>query len=90
MMDGTYIAVVDRIVDGETAVVLVEDDEEVREQFDIAVEELPTEVDEGSVLEVKMADGEIAGITYLENETESRQQSAQERFDRLSNRLSDS
>ena len=89
MMDGIYTAVVDRIVDGKTAVILAEDDGEVIEQFDIAVEELPNEVDEGSVLELTIAGDEIVAIEYLEDETESRKQTAQDRFDRLSERLSD-
>ena len=89
-MDGTYIAIVDRIVDGETAVLLIEDGDEVVEQFDIDSEELPDDVGEGGVLTVEIDDGEIISMEYLEDETESRQQAAQDRFDRLSERLSDS
>lgn len=89
-MNGTYTAVIDRIIDGETAVILIEHNDKVRKQFDIAVEELPTEADEGGVLEVAIAEGGIETITYLEDETESRQEAVQERFDRLSERLSDS
>lgn len=89
-MDGTYTAVVDRIVDGETAVLLIEDGDDVVDQFDLDGEELPDEVGEGAVLTVEINDGEIISIEYLKNETESRQQGAQDRFDRLSERLSDS
>jgi len=90
MMDGTYTAVIDRIVDGETAVLLIEDGDDVVDQFDLDRKELPNEVAEGGVLTVEIDDGEIISMEYLENETESRQQAAQERFDRLSERLPDS
>ncbi len=89
-MDGTYTAVIDRIVDGETAVLLIEDGDDVVDQFDLDRKELPNEVAEGGVLTVEIDDGEIISMEYLENETESRQQAAQERFDRLSERLPDS
>jgi len=89
-MDGTYTAVVDRIVDGETAVILVEKDGEVVEEYNLAVEELPTEADEGGVLEVRIEHGELVRMDYLPDETAARRQSAQDKFDRLSERLSDS
>jgi len=89
-MDGTYTAVVDRIVDGETAVVLVEDDGEVVEEYTLAVDDLPTEADEGGVLEISIDHGELVQMDYLPDETAARRQSAQDRFDRLSERLSDS
>jgi len=89
-MQGTYTAVVDRIVDGKTAVLLIEDNDEVVDQFDINAEELPEEVGEGGVLTVEIDDNEITTIEYLEDETDSRRQAAQERFDRLSERLPDS
>jgi len=89
-MKGAYTAVVDRIVDGETAVLLIEDGDEVVDQFDIGIEELPEEVGEGGVLTVQVDDNMITTMEYLEDETDSRRQAAQERFDRLSERLSDS
>ena len=89
-MDGTYTAVVDRIVDGETAVVLVDDVGEVVEEYTLAVDELPTEADEGGVLEVQIDHGELVRMDYLADETAARRQSAQDRFDRLSERLPDS
>ena len=90
MMDGIYIGVIDRIVDGETAVILVEDEGEVVEQFDIAVEELPDDVGERAVLEVEVDHGDLVSIEFLREKTESRQEAAQDRFDRLSKRLPDS
>ena len=89
-MQGTYTAVVDRIVDGKTAILLIEDGDKVIDQFDINIEELPQEVDEGSVLTVEVGDNEITAMEYLEDETDSRRQTAHERFDRLSERLPDS
>ena len=90
MMNGTYTAVIDRIVNGETAVVLIEDNGDVVEEYTLAVEELPTEADEGGVLEVQIDHGELVRMDYLADETAARRQSAQDRFDRLSERLSDS
>lgn len=90
-MDGTFTGVVDRIVDGKTAVILLEDDGAVVEQFDVDVTEVPTDArTDGSVLAVTVVDGEFVDVEYLPEETESRLASAQERFDRLSERLPDS
>ena len=86
-MDGTYTGIVDRIVDGETAVMLLEDDRKVIEQFDIGVGELPAEAGEGAVCSVTVADGKIQSMVYRVDKTESRQKRAQDRFDRLSKRL---
>ncbi len=88
-MDGTYTGVVDRIVDGETAVILLEDDGEIIEQFDIGVGELPAEAGEGAVCRITVVDGKIESMAYRVDETESRQKRAQNRFDRLSKRLSE-
>jgi len=89
-MQGTYTAIVDRIVDGKTAVLMIEDGDEVIDQFNINTEELPEEVGEGGVLTVEVDNNEITSVEYLEDETNSRRQAAQERFDRLSERLPDS
>ena len=90
-MDGEYTAVVDRIVDGETAVVLIEADgeQDVIEQFDIPVEELPDECGSGSVLSVVIADDEIVEMTFRPEKTQNRRERMQEQFDRLSKRLGD-
>lgn len=88
-MDGTYTGVVDRIVDGETAVMLIEDNGEVVEQFDIGVGELPADAGEGAVCSVTVVDGKIESMAYRVDETESRQKRAQDRLDRLSKRLSE-
>lgn len=89
-MKGTYTATVDRIVDGETAVILVEDGKDVIEQFDIPADQLPEEASgEGSVLTVEIIDGTIVDMRYDAESTDQRSQSAQNRINRLSKRLSD-
>lgn len=89
-MNGTYTATVDRIVDGETAVILIEDRKDVIEQFDIPADQLPEDASgEGSVLTVEIADDTIVDMQYDAESTDRRQQAAQDRLDRLSSRLSD-
>lgn len=91
-MDGSYTGVVDRIVDGETAVILVEseDGSRVIDQIDAPADRLPREGrHEGAVLRVTVADGEFVEADYREDETGTRQEALQERFDRHSDRLSD-
>lgn len=88
MMDETFEAVIDRIVDGQTAVILFEGDDE-RNQIELNAEELPAGAKEGGVVEITLSDGEVGSVTYLEEQTKSRRQRAQERFDHLSKRLPD-
>ena len=89
-MDGTYTAVIDRIVDGETAVVLIEDDGDVVDEYAIPVGEFPAKADAGTVLEVRIGSKDIVAIEVRNQETEQRKKTNQDRFDRLSKRLSDS
>lgn len=88
-MDGEYTATIDRIVDGETAVVLLEDNGEVIEQFDMPVKRLPSECDVGSVVTVVVGDDKIVKITSQPDETATRRERLREQFDRLSKRLGD-
>ena len=89
-MNGTYTATVDRIVDGETAVILVEDGRDVIEQFDIPADQLPEAADgEGSVLTVEITDDAIVELQYDAEATDRRRQTSQDRLDRLSRRLRD-
>jgi len=90
MMDGTYTAVIDRIVDGETAVVLIEDDGDVVDEYAIPVGELPAKADAGTVLEVRIELKDIVAIEVRNEQTKQRKKTNQDRFDRLSKRLSDS
>lgn len=88
-MEGRYTATVDRIVDGETAVLLLEDDDEVIEQFDVPTERLPAECDAGSVVSVVVADGDLIEISLRPEEERKRRERIREKFNRLSKRLDD-
>lgn len=89
-MDGTFTGVVDRVVDGETAVVLIESDGDVVDQLAVSVERLPEQARDGSgVLSVTVSEGEFVDAEYRPDETRERRESARERLDRLSERLSD-
>ena len=88
-MEDTYTATIDRIVDGETAVVLCEEDGEVIEQFDVPVDRLPEGCTGGSVVSLTVADGEIVAIEARSDETADRSERIREKLDRLSKRLSD-
>lgn len=89
MLDGEYTGTIDRIVDGETAVVLLEEDDDVIEQFDIPVDRLPADYEAGSVVSATISNGEIVEVTVRPDETADRRQRIQEKFDRLSKRLDD-
>ena len=88
-MNGKYTATIDRIVDGETAVLLCLTDE-VSEQFDVAVERLPAGCDAGSVVSVTVDNGVVVAIESDPNETAERRERIREKLDRLSRRLDDS
>ncbi|MWV38829.1 DUF3006 domain-containing protein [Natrialba sp. INN-245] len=89
-MTETYIATLDRIVDGQTAVLLLEENGETVEQLDIDVTTLPPEAQhEGAVLEVAVEASELLEAEYLPDATQSRKKSAQDRLDHLSTKLSD-
>ena len=69
---------------------LLEEDGETVDQLDVDVTTLPPEGQhEGAVLEVVAEEGELCEAEYLPEVTQSRKESAQERLDRLSMRLSD-
>ncbi|OIB56736.1 DUF3006 family protein [Natrialba sp. SSL1] len=113
----TVTAVLDRIVDGETAVLLLEDDHDGEEQrtddeatagtgeetqrglsdeIQLAVERVPADGrHDGAVFEATVErddDGEVTALetlAYRPDETEARRETAQDRFDELSERLSD-
>ncbi len=88
-MTETYTATLDRIVDGQTAVLLLEEGETV-DQLDVGVTTLPPEAQhEGAVLEITVEASELCEAEYLPDTTQSRKESAQERLERLSKRLSD-
>lgn len=89
-MSQTYIGVIDRIVDDQTATILFEEDGEVVDQLDVPVGELPEDGrKEGSVLEVTVENGEYISGEYLKEATEDRKEAANDRLDRLSQPLSE-
>ena len=86
----TYTAVLDRIVDGETAVLLLEDDDSVVDEHTLDIERLPDDGrHEGAVFDVDLEDGTVLEMRYRPEAERTRRESTQERFDRLSERLSD-
>ena len=89
-MSERYTAVLDRIVDGETAVLLLEEEGDVVDQLNLAVEDLPEEgAFEGAVFEVELDGGSVVTLEFKKERTERRLEDAKERFDRLSRRLSE-
>jgi len=87
-MDGTFTGVIDRVVDDTTAVILAEDGDEVVEQVTVPVGELPAAVrGEGDRLLLRFREDELVSVTAHVSEDEG--ESIQEKFDRLSRRLSE-
>ncbi|ELY89996.1 DUF3006 family protein [Natrialba taiwanensis] len=101
----TYTAVLDRIVDGETAVLLLEDDGDPVAEVTLPVDRVPAAGQhDGAVFEVTVdetTDDETANeettnevnsvvdLEYREDEEDVRRERTQDRFDRLSERLSE-
>jgi hypothetical protein len=84
--DGHYTAVVDRIEDGLAAVLFEEDGTDA---YELVVE--PTALPENgqhadAVLSVEIQDGELVEATYEASDKVEYRESAQRRFDRLSER----
>lgn len=85
----TYTAVVDRIVDGTTAVLLLERDGTTVEQLDLPVGSLPEAGrHEGAVFEVDVTLS-VDEYRHLPDAETERRRTAQDRLDRLSKRLGD-
>lgn len=86
--DGIYTAVLDRFEDY-CAVVLVEDEGDLVGELVVNKEALPEygqHVD--AVFTLGVEDGELVEAMYLDRETDQRKDTAQSRFDRLSERPS--
>lgn len=81
---------IDRIVDGEKAVILIEDQEE-REQLVVDKHQVPEEMRYGGcMMEFERTDdGNIEDIKHLQERESKRRKRLQDKFDRLSSRLSD-
>ena len=89
-MDGSYTAVLDRVVDGQHAVLLLEEDGDTVDELVVPVETLPEEAQkEGTVLDIEVADGTLIDAEHLPETTVERRARTKERFDRLSTPLSE-
>jgi major membrane immunogen (membrane-anchored lipoprotein) len=87
--DGTYTAVVDRFED-ELAVLEVSGENE-RYEHALDRTDLPEDARHAdAVLVVDIQDGNVVAARYEAEETDTRADDAQSRFDRLSKRLPDS
>jgi hypothetical protein len=86
-LTGEYRGIVDRIVDGETAVVLIEDD--LRTEVTRPIDDLPANTTEGAVLDLVLEDGEVTESHVRDEETRRRQEALEDRLDDLSRRLSE-
>lgn len=85
-MGEIYTGVVDRF-EGDQAVVLLESEGEVVDEMVVNADELPEAGrHDDAVLQISIEDGEIESIAYSEEETDSRKESAQSRFQDLSQR----
>ena len=83
---GEYTVVVDTIEDGLATVFFEQDGEEVGDAV-LDADTLPTEARHAdAILSVDVADGTLTQVTYEPDQTDSRKQAAQDRFDRLSSR----
>lgn len=101
----TYTAVLDRIVDGETAVLLLEDDGDPVAEVTLPVDRVPAAGQhDGAVFEVTVDEttddettddettnevNSVVDLEYREDEEDVRRERTQDRFDRLSERLSE-
>lgn len=88
--DGDYTAVVDRFED-DLAVLLLERDGELVDDIAVPQSELPESArHQDAVLDISVENGAIQQATYKTEETAERAKRAQSRFDRLSQRPSES
>ncbi|WP_311171790.1 DUF3006 domain-containing protein [Halobellus ordinarius] len=84
--DGQYTAVVDTIEDGLATIFFEQDGDEVGDAI-IDANTLPADARHAdAILTVEIAAAEINQMDYEPERTETRKQSAQDRFDRLSSR----
>lgn len=89
-MTETYTGIVDRIEDDETAVILLEEDNQVVDEKTVAVDRFPAPAQtSGSALTISLEDGNVVSIAYQPNTTHERRESVRAKLDRLSSRLSD-
>jgi hypothetical protein len=84
--DGTYTAVVDTIEDGYATVFFERDGQEVGTAT-LAPSHLPAAARHAdAILDITIRDESLESATYAPERTKTRQESAQDRFDHLSER----
>ncbi|WP_306052539.1 DUF3006 domain-containing protein [Natronococcus wangiae] len=89
-MSDTATAVLDRIVDGTTAVLLLEEGGAVVDEYTLEVDRLPADGrHEGAVFAVTVEGDALLEVDYRPDDERDRKAAAQDRFDRLSERLPD-
>lgn len=83
--DGTYVATVDRI-EGDLAVILIEEHGNMVEEITAPFDDLPTGIEAGAVLDVHIEDDGLVDVSIDPDATQERETAARGRFDRLSRR----
>ena len=84
--DGEYTAVIDTIEDGLATIFFERDGEEVGNTV-LEASQLPPDAQVAdAILSVTLTEGRIKSATYKPEETATRAEAAQDRFDRLSER----
>lgn len=87
--DGIYTAVLDRF-EGEYPILVLEADGEAVDEVMVDPAVLPEEGQhQDAVFTVEVSDTEVVAVQYDPDTTDERQDTAQNRFDRLSQRLDD-
>lgn len=87
--DGHYTAVVDRF-EGEQAILLVEDGDELVDELVVREGRLPADARrQDAVLRISMQNGNLVSAHHDPDETDRRRSEAQDRFDRLARRPDD-
>lgn len=82
------LAILDRIVDDETAVLLLERDGETVDELTLETADLPVDGrHEGAVFELTVEEGTVVDLAYRPETESDRRERAQDRFDGLSKRL---
>ena len=76
-------AVIDRIVDGKLAVLLVGEEEK---EYNVPLEDLPQGVKEGCLVSVKINEGVIVSVQLLQEETNEQQTRINEKLNKLKSR----
>jgi len=86
MATSYYTGVIDRFED-DLAVILLEAEGDVVDELVLDRDDLPEDAAHvDAVLEVTLEDGEVTDLVYNAGETATRKDTAQSRFDRLSER----